>query len=68
MAERSFVKDFWAESAGKALMWGPAIAGTMVLGPAGGVLGLAASVRKVGEDDEHRGTGGKDREAARRAG
>jgi hypothetical protein len=58
MAERSFVKDFGAELAGKALVWVPAIAGTIVLGPIGGVLGFAASVAIVGVASNSSPSGG----------
>lgn len=44
MAGQSLVQDAATELTGKAVMWGPAIAGAMVLGPLGAVLGLAASV------------------------
>jgi hypothetical protein len=47
MAGRSLVKDAAVDLAGKALVWGPAIAGTIALGPAGAVLGFAASVAIV---------------------
>ena len=44
MAERTFGEDFRNEMAGKAVMWGPAIAGAFLLGPVGIALGLVASV------------------------
>jgi hypothetical protein len=44
MAGESLVRDAATELAGKAIMWGPAIAGAALLGPAGVILGLAASV------------------------
>jgi hypothetical protein len=48
MAERSFGEDFRNEMAGKAVMWGPAIAGALLLGnPVGILLGLVASVSIV---------------------
>lgn len=37
-------KSFGEEFAGKAIMWGPAIAGALLLGPVGIAVGLAASV------------------------
>ncbi len=65
MAERSFVKDFGAELAGKALVWGPAIAGTIALGPAGAVLGFAASVAIVAAASNSSPTGGDQRPQGR---
>jgi hypothetical protein len=47
MAGESIVRDAVTELAGKAVMWIPAIAGTILLGPAGGLLGFAASVAIV---------------------
>ncbi len=44
MAERSFSDDLRKEMTGKAVMWGPAIAGAVLLGPVGFALGLATSV------------------------
>ena len=44
MAERSFSDDLRKEMTGKALMWGPAVAGAVVLGPLGFALGLATSL------------------------
>src|SRR5262245_26217409 len=47
MAGKSFSEDLSNEMAVKAVMWGPAIAGTVLLGPLGLALGLAASVAVV---------------------
>ena len=47
MAGKSFSEDLSNEMAGKAVMWGPAIAGAVLLGPVGLALGLAASVAVV---------------------
>ena len=47
MAGKSFGDDLSNEMAGKAVMWGPAIAGAVLLGPVGLALGLAASVAVV---------------------
>ena len=47
MAGKSFGEELGGEMAGKAIMWGPAIAGAVLLGPVGVVLGLAASVAIV---------------------
>jgi uncharacterized membrane protein len=47
MAAKSFGEDFRDELTGKAVMWGPAIAGAVLLGPVGIALGLAASVAIV---------------------
>lgn len=44
MAGKSFGEEFGEEFARKAVMWGPAIAGTALLGPAGIVLGFLTSV------------------------
>ncbi|MGH7169987.1 MAG: hypothetical protein ACRELG_06905 [Gemmataceae bacterium] len=48
MAERSFAAEFGRELVkelgGKAVVWGPSIAGALLLGPVGLFLGLAASV------------------------
>jgi hypothetical protein len=44
MAGRSFSEDLSKEMTGKAVMWGPAIAGAILLGPVGFALGLATSV------------------------
>lgn len=47
MAGKSFGEEFRDELTGKAVMWGPAIAGAVLLGPVGIALGLAASVAIV---------------------
>lgn len=47
MAGKSFSEDLSNEITGKAVMWGPAIAGAVLLGPVGIALGLAASVAIV---------------------
>lgn len=47
MAAKSFGEEFRDELTGKAVMWGPAIAGAVLLGPVGIALGLAASVAIV---------------------
>jgi hypothetical protein len=48
MAGRTFGEDFRNDMAGKAIMWGPAIAGALLLGnPVGILLGLVASVSIV---------------------
>lgn len=44
MAGRSFGEDLRNEMAGKAIMWGPAVASGLLLGPAGFFAGLATSV------------------------
>jgi hypothetical protein len=44
MAGKTFGEDFRNEMTGKAVMWGPAITGAILLGPLGFALGLAASV------------------------
>ena len=44
MAERSFAEEVGKELTFKAVVWGPAIAGGLFLGPVGILAGLAASV------------------------
>jgi len=44
MAGKTFGEDLRNEMAGKGVMWGPAIAGAVLLGPVGFALGLATSV------------------------
>ena len=44
MAAKSFEQEVADELAGKAVMWGPAVAGGLVLGPVGALLGAIASV------------------------
>ena len=60
MAATSFGEDFRDELTGKAVMWGPAIAGAVLLGPVGIALGLAASVALVasGGDNPPQPSGG----------
>ena len=43
MARRSFGEDLAAELSVKAAVWGPAMAGTVLLGPLGILAGLAVS-------------------------
>lgn len=50
MAGKSFSEDLRNEVTGKAIVWGPAIAGAALLGPAGIVLGLLTSVAIVASD------------------
>ena len=47
MAGRTFSEDLRNEMTGKAIMWGPAIAGAILFGPVGLFLGLAGSVASV---------------------
>ena len=47
MAAKSFGEEFRDELTGKAVIWGPAIAGAVLLGPVGIALGLVASVAVV---------------------
>ena len=60
MAAKSFGEDFRDELSGKAVMWGPAIAGAVLLGPVGIALGLAASVAVIasGGDSPPQPSGG----------
>lgn len=44
MATKSFQQEVAEELAGKAVMWGPAVAGGLALGPVGALLGAIASV------------------------
>jgi hypothetical protein len=44
MAAKSFEQAVAQDLTSKAVMWGPAIAGGLLLGPIGGVLGVIASV------------------------
>jgi len=44
MTTKSFGEQVAGELAVKTVMWGPAIAGALLLGPVGGLLGLVASV------------------------
>jgi hypothetical protein len=47
MSGKSFSEEVAGELVGKALMWGPATAGLLLLGPLGVLVGLAASVAIV---------------------
>jgi hypothetical protein len=60
MAGKSFGEEFGEEFTGKAVMWGPAIAGAILLGPVGIALGLAASVAVIasGGDNPPQPSGG----------
>ena len=44
MVAKRFGEQVAGELAGKVVMWGPAIAGALLLGPVGALLGLVASV------------------------
>jgi hypothetical protein len=44
VAAKSFQQEVAEEMAGKAMMWGPAVAGGLALGPVGAVLGAIVSV------------------------
>jgi len=44
MADKTLGQDVAQEAVGKAVMWVPAIAGALLLGPFGVLLGLATSV------------------------
>jgi hypothetical protein len=64
MAGKTLGEELRNEMAGKAIVWGPAIAGGMLLGPVGFVLGLATSVVLVASGNSspapssEQGTGG----------
>jgi hypothetical protein len=60
MAERNFGEELSKEMAGKAIMWGPAIAGALLLGPVGLALGLATSVAILSSDGGPSPTSGGD--------
>jgi len=47
MAGKSFGEEFRDDLTGKAVMWGPAIAGAVLLGPVGIALGLVASAAVI---------------------
>lgn len=47
MAAKSFGEEFRDELTGKAVMWGPAIAGAILLGPVGIALGLVTSAAVI---------------------
>jgi hypothetical protein len=47
MAAESFGEEFRDEMARKAIAWGPAIAGALVLGPAGIALGFLTTIALV---------------------
>lgn len=60
MAGKSFGEEFRDDLTGKAVMWGPALAGAVLLGPVGIALGLAASVAVIasGGDNPPQPSGG----------
>lgn len=47
MSQKSFGEEVAGELAAKTIMWGPAVAGAVLLGPVGVFLGLLASVTIV---------------------
>ncbi len=60
MSGKSFGEEFGEHLAGKAIMWGPAIAGAILLGPVGIALGLAASAVIVASGDKQQKPSGGD--------
>jgi len=44
MAAKSFEREVAEELTGKAVMWGPAVAGGLALGPVGALVGAIVSV------------------------
>ena len=62
----SFGDDLRNEMTGKALMWGPAIAGALVLGPLGFALGLATSVVLVASGNSSPPPSSSDHDAGER--
>jgi hypothetical protein len=53
MARETLKEAFAKELAMKAVMWGPSIAGTMLFGPAGLLLGAAASLAIVASGSDN---------------
>ena len=48
MSRKSFGQEFAEELIRKAVIWGPPVAGAMILGPAGIVVGAVAAAAIVG--------------------
>jgi hypothetical protein len=61
MAGRTVGEDVAVELAGKAVIWGPSIAGAILLGPVGFLLGVAASVAILASDSSGAPNPGGDR-------
>jgi hypothetical protein len=53
MTGRTFGEELRGELAGKTVMWAPAIAGAVLLGPVGILLGLVASVAIVASGSDN---------------
>jgi hypothetical protein len=64
MTEKTFGEEMGQELTGKAVMWGPAIAGAALLGPVGFFAGLAASVIVFMSGDSDSSASGKDSTAS----
>jgi hypothetical protein len=60
MTGKSFGEELSGELAGKAIIWGPSIAGALLLGPFGILLGLAASVAILASDSSSASPAGGD--------
>ena len=58
MADRSFGEELAGELAGRAVIWGPSLAGAILLGPVGLLLGLAASAALVASSSDSAPPGG----------
>ena len=57
MAAKSFQQEVAEELAGKAMIWGPAIAGGLALGPVGALVGAIVSVVIVASGGSASGEG-----------
>jgi hypothetical protein len=67
MAGRTVGEDVAVELVGKTVIWGPSIAGAILLGPVGFLLGLAASVALVASEiDRSPGSSGNGRDSGGR--
>ncbi len=57
MTTKSFQQEVAEELTGKAVMWGPAVAGGLALGPVGALLGAIVSVVIVASGSSSSGEG-----------
>ena len=58
MAERTFAEEVGKELTGKAVIWGPALAGAAVAGPVGFFAGLMVSVAVIISSGSDTASGG----------